>query len=134
MFMARGHSKGRLRRVKLVGLVLLVVFASGAVASCEQAADEDSSDASVDAAIPHCKTNEDCATGESCAFPILVGCSAVGDCLPFEPDAMGCVMATSACGCDGKTVQIPACWMGFAPAPVFNDDATACEAPETDAH
>jgi hypothetical protein len=71
---------------------------------------------------PPCTTNADCASGLSCSYEILVGCGAKGECREFI-ESGECTAATTACGCDGKVVQVPACWMGFAPAPVLRDES-----------
>ncbi len=139
MFMALAQSKGKLPCVRTLGVALLLVLASSVVASCEEQPSEQSSDADIDTAIPHCTSSADCSGGDTCAYEMLVGCDAIGVCRSFDLDAAlgGCTPATTACGCDGKKVDIPECWMGFAPVPVFPDDASPCEiadAHASDAH
>jgi hypothetical protein len=106
-------------------LLAMLAFASSA---CEENFDPNvSADATLDTFTPLCGSDQDCADGLSCSYPSsLVGCGAKGECRSFDVDADLCTAATTACGCDGKLVQIPACWGGFAPAPVLPTGQKTC--------
>jgi hypothetical protein len=105
--------------------MLLLVGGLGVATSCQQNLSPSiTPDASFDQSVPSCSTSEPCASG-SCVYPVLVGCGAKGECRSFpEPDSSDCTTSSmTVCGCDGKSVEVPACWEGFAPAPSFFCDA-----------
>jgi hypothetical protein len=125
MLMARGRAKGRLPGVR--SLALVIVLASIAALSCEEAAQEPL-DASIDQSAPTCTSDKDCMGGLSCSYETLVGCGDIGECRDFTGSAdAGCAgAAMTLCGCDGKNVDVPACWMGFSPAPVQMGSSQPC--------
>jgi hypothetical protein len=115
--------------VRISGIVGLLVVAAGVETSCvTQPNDQQYLDATLDQSAPFCTTSKDCANGLACSYEVLVGCGAKGECRDFGAEAGSgtCTAATTACGCDGKLVEIPACWMDFAPAPVHPSGATTC--------
>jgi hypothetical protein len=115
-------------RVFTIPFTLLLAGGVGVASSCQQNLSASiPADASLDQSVPECVTSKDCPSG-SCAYPPLVGCSAKGECRSFEPpDSDTCTTpATTACGCDGKTVDIPPCWNGFAPAPILATPELTC--------
>jgi hypothetical protein len=85
-------------------------------------------EAGPDQSAPQCTTSAQCSGGAVCAYPTLAGCGAVGQCFSFgaENEAGGEVPASTMCGCDGRTVKIPAGWGGFAPAPVLMNGPATC--------
>jgi hypothetical protein len=104
----------------------LLVGGVGIASSCQQNLSPSiTAEASLDQSAPACVKTSDCPSGTSCVYPVLVGCGAKGECHSFpEPDSTLCTTSPMAvCGCDGKTVEIPACWDEFAPVPSFFCDA-----------
>jgi hypothetical protein len=63
----------------------------------------------VDAGDPTpCSPDNECPAGEFCGYSDFGSCGAPPQCFPFG--AMGlCASIRAACGCDGKTIGIPAC-------------------------
>jgi hypothetical protein len=80
----------------------------------------------VDASEPACVTREDCRAGQSCGFPILLGCAAKGVCVDIPTDAGLCTIETTGCGCEGGTVAISGCENGFGYAPSAVTGVTPC--------
>jgi hypothetical protein len=66
-------------------------------------------DAGVDASAPvACSSNDDCPSGEQCAYAVDAGCGATAECVP--PSAFGlCNCEMEACGCNGTTEIISCC-------------------------
>jgi hypothetical protein len=118
--------------------VLVSGFVVSGVVACQQQYSQGvNPDATLDQASPPCVTSKDCSNGESSTYPMLVGCVAKGECRAIATgdssdesgDSAACTTATTACGCNGKTVDIPACWngLGLAPEPVQPTGRLMCE-------
>jgi hypothetical protein len=116
--------------VRILAVAFMLVFAAAAAASCQQPPnDQQLLDATLDQSAPTCTTSKDCTGGLECSYESFgVGCKAKGECRDFSAEAGTgvCAPATTACGCDGKLVHIPSCWMGFAPVPVLATGQLTC--------
>jgi hypothetical protein len=115
--------------VPSVPFVIALAVGFACVVACDdQGSVNVDPDATLDQSSPLCVTDKECSNGDHCSYA-PVGCGSKGECRTWqEPDSAFCTTpATTACGCNGKTVQIPPCWNGFSPQPVLASGQLKCD-------